>query len=135
MKIKEKTYVVKRPNKGWCVVYGSPTQDKIWTAFQRESFAKEFQTAWNNNEVVRTPIAFHSDECCGCTDFYFSPLKQEIIAVCNECGAKRELMMNVVGTDGILGATVPFVDGIMDELGQAGGKMAQELYKDNKEAK
>lgn len=72
--------------------------------FKEHNFAEEYANARNDNKIIRTAIAFHSDKCCGCTDFYFSALKQEMIAVCNECGIKREFMTN----DGLIGPTVPF---------------------------
>ena len=77
-------------------------------AFRKREYAEEYVITLNKRRLIRTPIAFHSDECCGCTDFYFSIQKQEMIAVCNECGDKRELMMNDVDVESIIGPTVPF---------------------------
>ena len=57
--------------------------------------------------ILTTPIAFHPGDCCGCTHFYFSVAKQELIAECNECGMKRQFLLNSEG--GILGSTVPYL--------------------------
>ena len=75
--------------------------------FRKYEYAKEYADALNNNKIIRTPIGFHSDDCCGCTHFYFSVQKQEMIAICNECGLRRELMMNN-DESSIIGATLPF---------------------------
>lgn len=56
--------------------------------------------------VLTTPIAFHPEECCGCTNVYFSVSKQELVAECNECGTKRQFLLNIEG--GVIGTTVPF---------------------------
>ena len=76
--------------------------------FREHKFAEEFANALNDNKVIYTPIGFHSDECCGCAGFYFSTQKQEMIAICNECGLRRELMMNDIETHSVIGPTVPF---------------------------
>ena len=76
--------------------------------FQGSNYAEEYANALNNNKIICTPITFHSDDnCCGCADFYYSTEEQEIIAICNECGLKRKLMMNSDELS-IIGATLPF---------------------------
>lgn len=75
--------------------------------FQGQDSAKEYADVRNDNKIIRTPIPFHNEECCGCADFYFSTLKQEIIVICNECGLKRKLMMNNDELS-IIGPTLPF---------------------------
>ena len=79
-----------------------------WVKFKELKFAEEYANARNNNKVIRTPIGFHEDECCGCADFYFSIQKQEMIAVCNECGLKRKLLLNDPNVLSIIGPTVTF---------------------------
>ncbi len=92
----------------WHAVYDNPIQGKNGTGFKTADFANEYIKAWNEGEISHTPIAFHSDDCCGCCDFYFSRLKQDIIAVCNECGVKRRLMLNDPAILSIIGSTSPF---------------------------
>ena len=58
------------------------------------------------DNVLMTPIAFHPDDCCGCTNFYLSPVEYELVAECNECGMKRQFLLS--GEGGIFGSTVPF---------------------------
>ncbi len=63
---------------------------------------------------LNTPIAFHPENCCGCTSFYYSIARQELIAECNECGMKRQFLLNSEGpaggqTGGIIGSTVPYL--------------------------
>lgn len=81
----------------WHAVWGDPIKGKKGVGFKKAVLAKEFIEASNNGRKIRTPIPFHEIECCGCTDFYFSPTRQGLIAVCNECGAKRVLPMNEPG--------------------------------------
>lgn len=57
--------------------------------------------------VLKTPIPFHNDECCGCCHFYFSVKHQEIVVECNECGEKRKALFNDTETLSIRGWTVP----------------------------
>lgn len=88
-----------------------PDIDGKWVVggvkFKERQFAEEFAKALNDNKVIYTPIGFHSDECCGCAGFYFSVEKQEMIAICNECGLRRELLMNSE-EQSIIGPTVSF---------------------------
>lgn len=76
----------------------------------RRDSDKELDKAYDNiGKMIRTPIGFHTDDCSGCMDVYFSREKQELIAVCNECGLRRQFLTNIEGTDGcIFGATIPF---------------------------
>ncbi len=60
-------------------------------SFEKHEHATEYAAARNNNKIIRTPIPFH---CPGCVNLYFSYIEQEIIAVCDECGLKRKLLMN-----------------------------------------
>jgi hypothetical protein len=77
--------------------------------FKQVEHAQEFADAVNENKVIRTPIAFHLEGCCGCVDVYFSRDKQEIIAICNECGLRRQLRLNT-GDNDIIGQTSPFTE-------------------------
>ncbi len=76
--------------------------------FKEHRYAVEFAKAQNDNKIIRTPIAFHSDDCCGCAHFYFSAHKQDMIAICNECGIRRELLLNADDGGSVIGTTVPF---------------------------
>lgn len=55
--------------------------------------------------ILTTPIAFHPEDCCGCTNIYYSADKQELIAECNECGMKRQFLLNCEGS--VTGSTIP----------------------------
>lgn len=71
---------------------------------------KEVDKAYGSiGKIIRTPIGFHTDDCPGCMDVYFSREKQELIAICNECGMRRQFLTNIEGNYGsILGCTVSF---------------------------
>ena len=76
----------------------------------RDIYEKEAKDAYANiGKIIRTPTGFHADNCPGCMDVYFSREKQELIAICNECGMKRQFLTNIEGNYGsILGCTIPF---------------------------
>ena len=63
-------------------------------SFQTAVGAEEYAKAINKHLMIQTPIPFHVDDCPGCVSLYFSRSKQEVIASCNECGQRRELMLN-----------------------------------------
>lgn len=90
----------------WHAVWGDPIKGKRGVGFKKAELAKEFIEASNNGRKIKTPIPFHVEECCGCMDVYFSCTCQELIAVCNECGAKREFFTNIHGD--IHDCTLPF---------------------------
>lgn len=75
--------------------------------FEKRGDATDYANALNNGKTISTPIGFHTDDCCGCATFYFSREKQEMIAICNECGLRRELMMSSDDSS-IIEVTRPF---------------------------
>ena len=104
-------YLSELPDLGesWQVIYGEPNGEK-GVGFASYSLAVEFLDAANNDELIRTPIACHPDDCPGCADIYFSRTKQELIAVCNECGMKREFLTNPVNCGDLIGSTRTLLD-------------------------
>lgn len=96
-------YLVEERGKGWDAVYGEPNGES-GIRFPTRELAEEFIGLWNNGGIIRTPIAYHPDECCGCTHFYFSRVMQEIIAICNECGMVRRFLTNCDAGD-VIGGT------------------------------
>lgn len=47
-----------------------------------------------NSKILRTAIPYHPDDCCGCTDIYHHARNYNVIFECNECGEKRELVLD-----------------------------------------
>ena len=83
----------------------------------RDIYENEFKDAYaNTGKMVRTPVGFHVDNCPGCMDVYFSREKQELVAICNECGMKRQFLTNIEGNYGsILGCTIPFSEAYSED--------------------
>ena len=90
---------------GWGVSFGRPNGEK-GINFKRKEMAVECVERYNSGNVIQTPISFHVESCCGCCDFYFSRVLQEIVLVCNECGIARKALFNDSEVLSVYGATI-----------------------------
>lgn len=88
------------------VVFGEPNGEK-GIIFPSKKLAEEYVTEYEALGVKGSMTPFHGEDCCGCTDIYFSRLLQEVVFVCNECGLLRKTGINHKDGGGVVGGSYP----------------------------